>query len=502
MKRFIFSVFALMSLQSAAQDMARYNRALSAFNAEEYDNAALTFYELAENTTDTELRGKSEYYLAQSFLRRGMPITARAYFSQILNTGAKHPFYLKAVEGLVTIQQQLADRYLTPTTLEKNYNDKWVTLPLETISRINFLIGEISQRRGKFEDAQAFLEAVVPESTVYAHAQYLLGIVLVDPRFPGGSQAQGAIAAFERVLALKDAKQEDLSHVQQLALLGLGRTFYGLGQYQQAVEAYEKIPRFSKFWDQALFENGFARFQNDDFGGSLGSLQALHAPQFEGAFQPESWILKSTAYYFGCLYEEAKDALAAFDELYLPMEEKLRALNTDDRDFEFYFRLVTSDAGNQVPKPVLNWVKNNERLVGVLETLRRIDEEKKILSTNSSWKGAKLGPDLTTNLDQDRAVLSRVAGQLVKSRLIEAQRNIKGFGDQAEIIRFETSKAAKELAEQGVDQKAVLASKKLFRPRMPAEDWNYWKFQGEFWIDEIGYYQYTMKKGCPARESE
>ena len=32
---------------------------------------------------------------------------------------------------------------------------------------------------------------------------------------------------------------------------------------------------------------------------------------------------------------------------------------------------------------------------------------------------------------------------------------------------------------------------------MPAENWNYWKFQGEFWIDEIGYYQYTLKRGLP-----
>ena len=31
---------------------------------------------------------------------------------------------------------------------------------------------------------------------------------------------------------------------------------------------------------------------------------------------------------------------------------------------------------------------------------------------------------------------------------------------------------------------------------MPAENWNYWKFQGEFWRDEIGYYQYTLKNGC------
>ncbi|MCU0698624.1 MAG: hypothetical protein MUC96_19150 [Myxococcaceae bacterium] len=40
-----------------------------------------------------------------------------------------------------------------------------------------------------------------------------------------------------------------------------------------------------------LRQEGFARFQNDDFGGGLSSLQALYAPQFAGTFQPESQAL-------------------------------------------------------------------------------------------------------------------------------------------------------------------------------------------------------------------
>ena len=39
---------------------------------------------------------------------------------------------------------------------------------------------------GSFEEARALLEAVPHESRVYAKAQYLLGVVLADPRFPGG----------------------------------------------------------------------------------------------------------------------------------------------------------------------------------------------------------------------------------------------------------------------------------------------------------------------------
>ncbi len=487
----------LVPVASFAQDAALYTKALSAYNNSDFDASAQLFYEVNNSATDPDVRAKSEYYLAASFAKKGLPVTAFVYYAAILKAGKTHPFYLKSVEGLVNVQEVLGDQYLIPNLLNINYSDEWATLPLEVLSRINYLIGTISFRRSKYDEAKNFLEAVPPESAVYAKSQYMLGITLVDPRYPGGSQTAPAVEAFEKVIALKDGKQKDLVITQQLSLLGLGRTYYGAGEYQKAVDAYEKIPRFSIYWDQALFENGFARFQNDDLGGALGSLQALHAPQFSGAFQPESWILKSTTYYFSCLYEESKTALAAYDELYAPMAEQLRPLvENTETDPNVYFKMIDArDA--KIPVPVLNWVRSNERMLGVFTMLRQIDAEKKKIEDNQGWRAAKLSNELVTYLDQNRGLLEQVAGQFSKNRLAEAYRNVKGFGDQAEIIRFEVSKAEKELAEAGVDQARMLRSQTLYRPKMPAENWNYWKFQGEFWRDEIGFYQYTLKRGCP-----
>jgi len=100
-------------------------------------------------------------------------------------------------------------------------------------------------------------------------------------------------------------------------------------------------------------------------------------------------------------------------------------------------------------------------------------------------------------LDQNADTVRQIAGQFARNRILEASQNLKSFSDQAEIIRFEIVKAEKELAEMGVDQRKIFENQTLHRPAMPGEDWNYWKFQGEFWIDEIGYYQYTLKHGCP-----
>jgi tetratricopeptide (TPR) repeat protein len=507
MKRSLTIAFVLATSSSGAQGLAAYNRALTAYNGSTFDEAARLFFEVGNGATDGELKQKADFYLASSLQKAGLPFTAFIYFAPIVKAGPSNPFHLRAVEALVVLQDHLEDDYLIPSLLNNLYDkyaDAWATLPLEVLSRINYLIGRISHRLGKLDEARQFLEAVPFESSVYVRAQYMLGITLADPRFPAAGDdekrkhALDAIEVFAgNVLRNRAPNQKDLAHAHQLANLAIARLFYGLGDYQRSVDWYGRVPRFSKYWDQALFENGFARFQSDDPGGALGSLQALHAPQFSGAFQPESWILKSTIYYFACLYDEAKGTLMEFERIYLPMLEALKPqVEGDGKDNVAFFNLVDTPSSPAVPRPVLNWVRSNERMLSLFAVLREIDSEKREVEGKPAWGAAKLSDELITYLDQNRGTLEQVAGRTARNRLVEAYRTIKAFSDQAEIIRFEIAKAEKELAEAGLAQDGLLAKQVLFRPRMPAESWNYWRFQGEFWRDEIGYYQYTLKSGC------
>ncbi|MBJ6762903.1 tetratricopeptide repeat protein [Myxococcaceae bacterium JPH2] len=493
---------------SAQQDVSGYNRALAAFNAGDLDTAAPLFLRLSEGDAPPDVKARSEYYLAQSFAKKDLPVAAFITYANIVNAGPRHPSYLKAIEGLVDMQQRLDEQNLIPSILNQAYTDEvrdqWVTLPKEVLARINYLVGTVSQRRMRFEEARALLEAVPRDSRVYAKARYLLGIVLADPRFPGRpgeTQAldKEAISAFNDVLAAKEP-QVELPETRQLAMLSLGRVLYRRGEYARAEQAYEMVPRYARFWDQALFENGFARFQNEDFGGALGSLQALHAPQFEGAFQPESWILKATVYYYSCLYDEVKTTLASFDAHYGPMAKQLEPFTRDDVTLVQAFNLVASE-NRRLPRPVYLWIRNNERIREVQRMLERVDAEKREL-TEGPWRGTALATQTVASLEDVRGTLLQVGGTLARSRLHEAYDNLRTFSDQAEIIRVQTALDEKDLFQAGVDQRALLARQSLYRPKMPGEAWNYWKFQGEFWIDEIGYYQYTLKRGCPAKKAE
>ncbi|MFY0567964.1 tetratricopeptide repeat protein [Archangium lansingense] len=510
MHRLILATFLVLApLAVSAQDMTAYNQALATFNAGKLDLAAPLFFDLAANAMDADMRARSEYYLAQTYARKNLPISALVTYAAIVNAGPEHPFYLQALEGLVDVQQKLNEQNLVPNILDKAYTpqvqDKWVRLPREVLARIHYLVATIRQRRGRFEEARALLEAVPPDSRVYARARYLLGVVLADPHFPGRPGEADALdgAALSAFKGALDAKAPQIAHdeVKQLSLLGMGRLHYGRHEYPQAVSAYEALPRYARFWDQALFENGFARFQNEDFGGALGSLQALHAPQFEGAFQPESWVLKATVYYYSCLFDEVKTTLAAYEQLYDPMAKQLEPFSGEDVDLLSAYNLVAAE-NRRLPRPIYLWIRGNERIQDVMRMIEQVDAEKRVVNDIRDWEGTGMVPELVSSLEEVRGTLTQIGGRFAKSRLQEAAQNLRTFADQAEIIRVQTALDEKDLLLAGVDQKAILKTQSIYRPKMPGAAWNYWKFQGEFWRDEIGYYQYTLKRGCPAKLQE
>jgi len=457
--------------------------------------AALDSLRSSAASGDPRVRAEASYRLARELEREQLPAAALIELMGIVAGGPSQPFYSNALEELIALQHKLGDEYLIPTLISAEPMERWAALPAGAKARAAYLEAKVEHRKGNLAQARLLLDFVQPGSEVYALSRYLLGIIEIDPRLPGGSRPDRAIEAFRKVLSISDASQESLSRAQHLSILGLARTHYGLGEYAKSVEWYDRLPRFSPFWDQALLEAGFARFRNGDPGGALGSLQSLHAPQFEGAFQPESWVLTATIYYFNCLYGEAKTALGSFAEVYPPMADALEGALTASQD-ELFDAVAR---GERIPKPLLLWVRANERVQGIFRMLAEIDREIGALERASRSSDNTFAPELLPALQQNRDTLRQVGGRLVRNRLEEAARNIKGFADQAGIIRFETSKAEKELAEAGIDQEKILRAQGLHRPALPSDAWQYWKFEGEFWLDEIGYYQYTLKRGCPVR---
>lgn len=502
------SALLVVALPGLAFAQADLNPAIRAYNEAQYDRAAIYLYDFIASSGQDANRARAEFFLAQTLEKMGFHESAKFHYGQIISAGPAHPFYVPAVEGIIGVAEAVDDDVVVPTLLNREYNEDFQRLRPEFLHKTNYFVGLVSQRAGNLEDAEAFLLTVPQESSYFARARYLLGIVQIQKGQQGGSPeamdqaSQTAAAYFDQVLSLQGSHYTDLRDLRDLARLGLARTFYGLGDYGRAVKYYEEVPRFSRYWDEALFENGWARFMNDDHGGALGTLQALHAPQFAGAFQPESWTLKATVYYTACLYDEAKEALDAYNGNYSQYVRTMQPVLASDREASYYYHLISKESERQkLPRAVYNHLAANRRVAGFSRYISQLEREIDGINKLAAFRGTALQGELVQVVQQQRNLLENVAGNFIRARLNNAVDTVRHYDTQAEIIRFETSKAETQRLESGVDTQALLSSQSHGRPQIPAEDWEYWNFQGEYWIDEIGYYQFTLKSGCvQARE--
>ena len=499
--------------------------AIEAYNSNDFERAALLFFETKQNDTVVQNRTKAEYYLGHSLYKMGLYQSALAHYNAVFVAGPSHPYYLQGAEGLINIAAALRDDTLIPSQINKYYNSQaFAGMNPMALSRINFYVGLLLYRQEKYGEALSFLKAVDPKSGVYAKALFLQAIIhtrlgvrynLAQDEARTQAEYDRAIELFETTIDLsgrtaEKARQaldqyDDIQRLWQLCTLNLARSFYGKGDYAKAVGYYSRIPKFSQDWADALFENGWTFYMRQEYGKALGALHSLHSPRFSNLFHPESWILKATIYFQVCLYEESKAALAYFREKYEKLIPVLKQLapasgglpNEVFASLLLRDKLESNDPMNKVPAKVRDFILSNPRVENFRHFLRTLEAESKRLQSIAEWKGTRLVQELTGVVSVQRELLQKTAGGFVKANLKQAYQTVAGFVGHAKMIQLELTTKERQLIQAAQPIKAEQRGKLAPRPRVKDETYNYWRFATEYWQDELGYVEYTVRRACP-----
>lgn len=489
-----------------AQDLGTLNKAVSSYNEGKYADAALAFFDVAENAGEPELAWRAEYYLALSLFKLGLHHSALYYDSLIIGQGSNHPYYKKALENLLEVMDAVGDKSFVPNMLDKEYNEAFAELPPNVVNRINFLVALWSHRQTKVEESADFLEYVPKESSAYPRARYLRGVQLSNDAVRSGEDGDvfaEPIKLFEEVRSIKASKASQypgLADVQELSTLALARVRYAQGRFKDAADLYDSIPKFSRHWGEALFEGAYAWFMGDDPGNALGRLHNLHAPVAGDQFLPESWLLKAHLYYFNCLFDESKATVNHLQTHYQKVAEQVKAVLETSDDPEFFWSLVAQGeaSGGNLPAMVRNDMLVDETLRSRRNYVYALEEEALKLKSIAVWNKSLMQEVLIDAVSQQKNGFIQVAGKTVQQLLKRVELTIEDIDGQAEILKFEMAKREKDLLQEGYKRESVLAEQPLYRPAMPPKGVEYWEFEGEFWPDELGFYRYTLKNACPA----
>jgi hypothetical protein len=200
--------------------------------------------------------------------------------------------------------------------------------------------------------------------------------------------------------------------------------------------------------------------------------------------------------------------LDLYEKTYGPVRNSLAQFMRDNSDPVIYYNEIDKAASvrrGEKPKSILRFPYSVARSIldegdvkRSLTYLRNLFNEKKRIDSNPILARTSLSVYANKILG-NRAKNTRISiGEMVKAHLLYIRTDLKDLYEQAGFIRYEMINGKKEALRKKI------ANKQL--PTQVDEDKNrnfyiqngyeYWPFDGEYWLDEIGNYQYLGKQSC------
>ena len=506
-----------VSSTASAQNI---DKAITAFKKGDYEVSAAQFYAVLR--FESEEQGdlaEAQYGLAKSFEKLGLPLAALKYYEDIVKVGNDHPHFDKAVEGLLDVGEQLDDDLKTPQILDAIYTNENAPalqkMNPEILQRVHYVLGRYAFNRNNIKDAKEFLGTVKPGNPSYPHARYLLGLVALgvgrgDNFAPKYDQA---IESFEKARDAipKDAVDEDLLELRDLASLAIARTYYEEA-YQidegnakrndglkRAMSEFLAVPRFSANWSQALFERSWAHLVNNEYGRALGALHSLRAPYFEDEFYPEAKILQSIVYYYNCQWDRVNAIIDETKSEYEPMVKQLQDLSGGNLALDEWYPLLKKSlkekGTEQLPYRVAGSISHDPKFKKMEAFIKEIDREAKVFEKNDTFSKSEMGREMTDFANDTRDAYLAVVGKYLKTKVADVASELNDITTRASLVALETKTAEADWLEQGKDIQNTGRVRQP-RPYIPDDTFQFWWFRNEYWIDELGYYEFTIKTEC------
>ncbi len=480
--------------------------ALRLYQQERYQEACVQFQRVVEGETGDAPANqqKAQFHLGKCLYHLGFYQSALAVFDEIVERGNAHLYFRATLQWLAQLASQLPEpadiirrvgRYPTEDLDQFNNNENRVLF-----NQLLFLMGRSKYKDGAYDDAITLFRRVQRNSPFYVQARFFEGISHVNAR-----RSQPAVEAFREVLhSLEEGVEgvEDEDRMGDLAWLELARLYYSTRHYDAAVESWNHVDVDSEYWLDALFEESWAYFLQQDYPRALGNIHTLGSPFFTTAWYPESLVLKSVIFFSSCRYDEAEEVLAQFNERYgdlRPEIERYLQQYQDDTSFFRFLKDVREGHAN-LPnrlRPVVESAFSDRTLLRNIEYVNQLEgEERRHAQMPQAFRNSSVGARIIQDIAVAKSFAIENAGNLARGRYTRAVDELADLQNQGTAILIEILNARRGQLSQEMQQQQVSVQESRAN-RVTADEEHYlWPFNGEFWRDELGFYRQVITSRC------
>jgi tetratricopeptide (TPR) repeat protein len=507
--------FDAVDVSGKTGDRQKMDAAITQFKNDNFEPAALAFYDMSQDPAMAGLAVESEYWLAKSLYKLSM------YHSSL------QMFFKSSLEWLFFIARKTVNETVVLDEIARYSNYEF---PERFRNEFRYLLARYNLVRAKaLDDAEQTGEAtkafdevkrlalMIPKGDVfYPRAKYLEGLAY----FREGKLeiALETMKEVVRVTRTADgpmtAEAKQLKVLRELAFMQLARTHYGAKQNRYAIFYFAKIERGGVQWLESLFEASWAHYRIGQYEQALGNLITLSSPFFRDEYFPEALILKAVVYFENCRYREALTIIEDFENIYGPVQEELETLVNKNMEATEYFNVLDevrkkNKAGtklkgtDEILERILNLALTDKDLKKTVDSIAELEGEMdSIGEKGDTFKYSNLSKQVIEQLKAQRQSLIGKAGLMAKSKLDFELGQLKTLRANGLRIKFETTSKEKDFLEQMLQAGGQQSVVKNYKYSVAvSDDQLYWPYVGEYWRDELGTYQYTLTKGCIERDS-
>jgi len=483
-------------------------RAIKLYDKRDFFSASIELKKVldGESGDDAKNKQRAEFFMGKTLYQMGFYAGSLAYFDKLVQAGDQHAYHGAALKWLAALSRVLPE---TSGILEKigTYDPSALNDPqLASVKdELLFLLGRHFYRHGgdgDFDKAISLFQQVDRNSPFYIKAKFFEGVTHVR-KYEG----KPAVDSFKDILVIgeehpKAYAADDIADYQELAQLQMARVFYSTQQFDTSIKYFEKIDQNSADWAESLFEASWAYYMKTLNSKALGNIHTLNAPYFENQFYPEGVLLRAVIYFKYCLYDQAEEAIADFNEKYGPLKNTLTdiiAKTADNAEFYEYVKKVKAGKGGLDPtaqRLVMSQL-NDKTLLKTFAWVDELNHELDMLGkSDKAWQTTQVANEVLQELTVQQSVAAADAGKVARDRIDRfakelARLNGDGLRIKLEILSAKADKVSADQAGQRV------AADHREEPIVVDDEHFQWKFNGEYWKDELGYYRFKIRSRCP-----
>jgi hypothetical protein len=446
-----------------------FDDALQDYFADRKEAAARKLFAFIEGTPPTdENHPWAQYFLARCFIDLGLRHAGAVYLARVARERSNPQVLPRTLEALRTLVLVPHDEVLIDEQVFGSLDLGF--LPDNVSDYANYEQGIVDLRVGNERWANTHFAKLEEGSIEASRAKFALLVTRLR-KLEGKDVPDEMIEDF---LALSN-DDKLTQEARNEARLAVARLRYERKDFEGALKAYElvQLPSLDPGRATLYLEEAWTRYNLGQLRAAMGLLTTLDAPSFRDEFLPDKYILRALVYRDLCHYLPAKRAAKELTRRYAESLESIR--ERDDLTLDGRLRRAASSHGS---------TKRASRFIDSLNL------EIELKARYAGGFGDRLFSQVTKLYDLAYAEAERIYRQRLQEAVREEADKLLRANEQVRLMEYEVGLKLYERIKRG--SKLVLPEKQT--PIKEGQE--AFRFDGEYWNDELRSYRVSIPSRC------